>query len=125
MTQVLAAMKPSRKPSFRKNICPLCGGTSVVRNDKVMGFLSPKFSCPDCGAGLTTTATWRVLWGLVVIAAGLPATVFLVRWLQGSFELHRMLVVGIYAGFAGAIYACALKLTLEGLVFRPWRPGRF
>ena len=118
-------MGSSRKPSFRKNICPVCGGKSVIRNDKVLGFRVPKFTCPDCGAGLTTTPTRRVLWAFAVAAAGIPAAIWLAHWVQDSFELHRTLLAGIYGGLIGAISSYAFKLMVDGLVFKPWRPGGF
>jgi hypothetical protein len=118
-------MTHSRKPSFRKNTCPVCGGTSVIRNDKVLGFRAPKFNCPECGAGLTTTPTVKILWAFVVAVVGIPAAFFLAHWLQGSFDLHRTLLAGIYGGLIGGVSSYAFKLALDGLVFKPWRPGGF
>jgi hypothetical protein len=118
-------IESSRKPSFRKNICPVCGGTSVIRNDKVLGFLAPKFNCPDCGAKLTTAPTPKVLLGFIVAFAGLPAALWFSHWLQTSFELHRTLLTAINGGLIGGITAYAFKLTLDGLAFKRWRLGGF
>ena len=118
-------MGSSRKPSFLKNICPACGGGSVIRNDKVLGFRAPKFTCPDCGTGLTTTPTHRVLWAFVVAAAAIPAAFWLAHWLQDSFHLHRTVLACIYGGLIGGVSSYAFKLVFDGLAFKPWRPGGF
>ena len=118
-------MKQSRKPSYQKNICPICGGVSVVSNDRVLGFRAPKFNCPDCGTGLTTTPTPRILWAFAVVSIGLPVAFALVRWLQASFDLQGTLLTCIYGGVGGGLASYAFKLMHAGLVFKPWRPGGF
>lgn len=101
--------------SVSKNICPICGGT-VVRDDKVLGYRSPKFSCRDCNAGLRAAPSWGVLWGFLVMAIGIPA-VFLLDRLLPEFALRRTLLSVIFATVAFYTF----KLTLDGFVFKPWR----
>ena len=118
-------MAKERKPSSLKSICPLCGGKSVLRNDNVLGFLAPKFNCPDCGAGLTAAPTPRSLLGLVVVFAALPAALALIRWMQATFELQGVLLTCIYGGVVSGLAACGFKLMFEGFAFKPWRIGGF
>src|SRR5262245_51478611 len=111
-------MALTRKPSIRKNTCPVCCGTSVSRNDKVLGYRAPKFNCPDCGTGLTTAPALRILWGFAAAAVGIPAAFLLSQWLQSSFEINRTLLAGIYAGLIGGASSLAFALTIDGLVFK-------
>ena len=116
-------MTETGKPSFRRSICPVCGGGSVIRNEKVLGIRAPKFSCPDCGAGLTTTPTLRVLWAFAAAFIGIPAAFLLISWLQGSLNLSGALLAATYGGLMGGVSSYAFKLALDGLVFKPWRAG--
>ena len=118
-------MADDRNPSFLKNICPLCGGTSVIRNDKVLGLRAPKFNCPDCGAGLTTTPTPRILFAFAVVFIALPAALALISLLKVKFELQGLLLTCIYGGVVGGLSSYAFQLVFNGLVFKKWRMGGF